>query len=352
MIDNKGKAFMPLEIKGKRAKNRFIRSAVNDHLGNLDGSVSDAEIEMYDTLGRGEIGVVITGHMSVSPSLDYRADIAQLSIGDEDKIEGLKRIADKIHEYESLAIAQISLAGPKGLTPFDYNELSTEQMEEIRDWFIKAAIRAKKAGFDGVQIHIAHWYFLQAVCTTDLNHRGDQYGGSPENQIRLPREIVEGIVVACGKDFIIMAKMNAHNTLDGVDDYEILIDYVRELVGAGLDLVEVSGRDFTQKGRKDQLYYLDAVRELRKKFPNLLLSPVGGIYTKEAIEEALTISDFVSLGRTLLTQPDFIIQLKNGSIDHSRCLHCNKCFEIFSTKYERCVFGPINPKLVETFSKQ
>ncbi len=351
MNEEYDKAFMPINFKGKTIKNRFIRSAVNDHLGNVDGTVSNAEIEMYDALGHGDIGVVITGHMSVSPSLEYRADIAQLSIGDDNKIQGLKLIADKIHEYDSLAIAQISLAGPKGLTPFDFNKLSTAQMEEIRDWFVNAAVRAQKAGFDGVQIHIAHWYFLQAVVTTDLNHRTDQYGGSPENLIRLPREIIEGIVSACGKDFIIMAKMNAHNTSEGVDDYAILIDYVRELVGVGLDLVEVSGRDFTQKGRKDQLYYLDAVRELRSNFPELLLSPVGGIYTKESIDTALATSDFVSLGRALLTQPDFIVQLKNGITDHSRCLHCNKCFEIFATKYERCVYGPVNQKLVETFSE-
>ncbi len=70
MQENKRKAFSPIEVKGKTIKNRFIRSAVNDHLGNTDGTVSDAEIEMYDTLGRGEIGVVITGHLSVSPSLD------------------------------------------------------------------------------------------------------------------------------------------------------------------------------------------------------------------------------------------------------------------------------------------
>ncbi len=350
MKENYAKAFMPIEIKGKQVKNRFIRSAVNDHLGNVDGTVSNAEIEMYDTLGQGDIGVVITGHISVSPSLEYRADIAQLSIGSDDKIQGLRRIADKIHEYGSMAIAQISLAGPKGLSPFDFNELSTKQMQEIRDWFINAAIRTQKAGFDGVQVHIAHWYFLQAVCSTDLNLRTDQYGGSAENRIRLAREIIEGIVSVCGTDFIIMVKMNAHNTSEGVDDYGILVDYVRELVEAGLDLVEVSGKDFTQKGRKDRLYYLDAVRELRKNFPDLLLSLVGGIYTKEAIETALETSDFVSLGRALLTQPDFIMQLRNGNIDHSRCLHCNKCFEIFATKYERCVFGPVNQKLVETFS--
>lgn len=346
------KAFASLTLKGKEIKNRFIRSAVNDHLGNIDGTVSDAEIEMYDTLGRGDIGIVITGHMSVSPDLKYRADIAQLGIGDDGKIDGLRRIADKIHEYGSLAIAQISLAGPKGLTPFDFNELSTEEMEEIGRWFVAAAVRARKAGFDGVQVHMAHWYFLQAVVNEDLNHRTDKYGGSAENRIRLPREIVEGIVQECGKDFIVMVKMNAHNTAEGVDDYGLLNDYVATLTEAGVDLVEVSGADFARQDRTAQLYYLDAVKELRAAFPSLLISLVGGIYTREAIDEALLTTDFVSLGRALLTQPDFIVKMKAGDAARSRCLHCNKCFEIFATKYERCVFGPVLPKLEQTFKKE
>lgn len=342
--------FRHFEIKGKNIKNRFIRSAVNDHLGNEDGTVSDAEIEMYDKLGHGDIGVIITGHLSVCPDLKYRADIVQLSIGDDDKVAGLKRIAQKIHEYDSLAIAQISLAGPKGLTPFDFNELPTEKMEEIGRWFIAAAVRAKKAGFDGVQIHIAHWYFLQAVIDVDLNHRTDKYGGTVENMVRLPREIVEGVRQACGDDFIIMVKMNAHNTDEGIDDYALLTQYVDVLANAGVDLVEISGKDFTQKDKKAELYYLDAVKVLRTHFPRLPLSVVGGIYTRRAVDEALMTTDFVSLGRALLTQPDFINMLKDGATDKSRCLHCNKCFEIFATKYKRCVFGPVLPKLEETFA--
>lgn len=336
-------------MKGKNIKNRFIRSAVNDHLGNLDGSVSDAEIEMYDKLGQGDIGIIITGHMNVSPDLKYRADIVQLSIGDDQKIDGLKRIADKIHEYGSVAIAQISLAGPKGLSPFDFNELSAEQMEEIGRWFVNAAIRAKKAGFDGVQIHIAHWYLLQAVVNIDMNHRVDKYGGPIDNLIRLPREIVEGIRSGCGDDFIIMVKMNAHNTSEGIDDYELLSSYVSILQHSGVDLVEISGADFTQKSRNAELYYLDAVKFLRERFQNLPLSLVGGIYNKGSIRKALETTDFVSLGRTLLTQPDFINMLKAGDVDKSRCLHCNKCFEIFATKYKRCVYGSVIPKLEDTF---
>ena len=99
--------FSPFTVNGKTVKNRFIRSATNSHLDNTDGIISDAEIEMYDALGRGDVGTIITGHMSVAPDPAYRADIAQPSIGSDEFIPGIRRVADKIHEYGSLAIAQI-----------------------------------------------------------------------------------------------------------------------------------------------------------------------------------------------------------------------------------------------------
>lgn len=341
--------FSPFTVNGKTVKNRFIRSATNSHLDNTDGIISDAEIEMYDALGRGDVGTIITGHMSVAPDPAYRADIAQPSIGSDEFIPGIRRVADKIHEYGSLAIAQISMAGPKGITPFDFNELSTEEMEQIRDWFINAAIRVQKAGFDGVQIHIAHWYMLQAVVNRDLNHRTDKYGGQDENLIRMPKEIIEGIRKECGPDFLVYVKMNAHNTAEGVDDYDLLAYYVKTLTESGVDLVEISGSDFTRQTRTAECYYIDAVKYLRERFPEITLSLVGGIYSEEAIDRVLETTDFVSMARTLLTQPDFILKLKNGEALKSRCIHCNKCFEIFATKYERCVFGPVNPKLEATF---
>ncbi|MDE5806950.1 MAG: hypothetical protein K2H76_02455, partial [Muribaculaceae bacterium] len=77
------KMFTPGKIGKKKVKNRIIRSATNDHLGNRDGSVSEEEISMYDSLARNDVGTIITGHLSVSPDLNYRADEVQLSIGDD-----------------------------------------------------------------------------------------------------------------------------------------------------------------------------------------------------------------------------------------------------------------------------
>ena len=343
------KTFSPFKLGPYTVKNRIIRSATNDHLGNRDGSVSDTEIAMYDILAKNDIATIITGHLSVSPNLNLRADEVQLCIGDDKFIKGLSRIPETIHKYDSLAIAQISMAGPKGLQPFDFNDLSTEKLEDIRDWFIAAAKRVKQAGFDGVQVHIAHWYLLQAMVNIDLNHRTDKYGGSRENCLRLPLEIIEGIRKECGKDFIVMVKLNAHNSLSAENDQELLDFYASKLSEAGVDLIEISGADFNRKDRKAELYYLEEAKKLKDAYPDITLSLVGGIFSKETIDKALEVTEFASLARTLLTQPDFISKMKAGELLKSRCIHCNKCFEIFATKYERCVFGPVIHKLEETF---
>ena len=343
------KTFSPFKLGNCTIKNRIIRSATNDHLGNRDGSVSDAEIEMYDTLAKNDIGTIITGHLSVSPDLNLRADEVQLSIGDDKFINGLRRISETIHRYDSIAIAQISMAGPRGLNPFDFNDLSTDELKEIGDWFVAAAKRAKQAGFDGVQIHIAHWYLLQAIVNIDLNHRSDKYGGNKENCLRLPLEIVEGIRKECGKDFIVMVKLNAHNSQSADDDQDLLNYYASKLSEAGVDLLEISGTDFNRKDRNAELYYREEAKKLKEAYPDIILSLVGGIFSEETIDKALEVTEFASLARTFLTQPDFISKMKAGELLKSRCIHCNKCFEIFATKYERCVFGPVIHKLEETF---
>ena len=306
--------FSTARLKHLTAKNRIIRSATNDHLGNPDGTVSDEEITMYDTLAANDVGTIITGHLSVSPDLDYRADEMQLCIGDDRFIEGLSQIPAKIHEYGAIAIAQISLAGPKGLTPFDFNTLSTEKMQEIRDWFISAAVRAKKTGFDGVQVHVAHWYFLQAVVNINLNHRTDLYGGSPENCIRLPKEIIAGIREACGDDFILMVKVNAHNSNDK-DDYNLLTFYCRKKSAVSIDR-KVRGMNpwpgvFTKfNGKQLKIWRTKPVPGTIKGEPGTIVG-----VSKDAIEVAvgdgtLIIYELQLEGKKRMSAHDFLLGVK------------------------------------------
>lgn len=341
--------FSPITIGGIEAGNRIMRSAVNDHLGNPDGTVSDAQIDMYDVLARNEIGSIITGHISVLPELDCRADPVQLSAGDDGKIDGLRRIADKVHEYGGVAVAQISHAGSRGMKRVDFNELPSDSLKSIGGLFVDAAARVQAAGFDAVEVHAAHWYMLASMLNADINCRTDEYGGDASGRLRLTRHIVEGIRSRCGSEFGIFVKLNAHNTLAGIDDEYMLVDYARELQAAGVDLVDVSGMSFAKQARSAECYFIDAARRVKEACPEPVVALVGGIFSRATIERALDAVDMASLGRTLLTQPDFIARMRAGEAEQSRCIRCNKCFEVFKTKFERCIFGPVNPKLKETF---
>ncbi len=341
-------AFDTIRIGPLTAVNRIIRSATNDHLGNRDATISDAQIEMYGQLASHDVGTIITGHISIVPDIAMRADEVQPSIGDDSKIEGLSCIPAQIHRYGGLAVAQISHAGPRGMMPTDINTLTIDELKQIEQWFVDAAVRARRAGFDAIEIHAAHWYLLATMLNSDLNRRTDSYNGSDEHRIAIVCRIVEQIRHAC-PGLGVFVKINAHNTLEGVNDTDMLITYAQALYNAGIDLLDISGMSFTKQPRDAECYFLDSARSVKEAVPGLTVALVGGIYSRATIDRALESVDMVAMGRTLLTQPDFVSKLKAGELERSRCIRCNQCFKIYKTKYERCIFGPVNPKLRRTF---
>ena len=280
-----------------------------------------------------------------------RADEVQPSIGDDSKIEGLSRIPAKIHEYDGLAVAQISHAGPRGMVPVDINTMDAAEFRQIEQWFVDAAVRAQRAGFDAVEVHAAHWYLLATMLNSDLNKRADGYNGSDERRIAIVCRIVEAIRQACS-GLAVFVKINAHNTLEGIDDTGMLVNYAKALYEAGIDLLDVSGMSFTKQPRDAECYFLDSARAVKEALPELNVALVGGIYSRATIDRALKSVDMVAMGRTLLTQPDFVTRLKNGELERSRCIRCNQCFKLYKTKFERCIFGPVNPKLRLTFGEE
>ena len=344
-------AFDSIRIGSLTAKNRIIRSATNDHLGNRDATISDAQIDMYDQLASHDVGTIITGHMSIVPDIAMRADEVQPSIGDDSKIEGLSRIPAKIHEYGGLAVAQISHAGPRGMVPVDINTMDAAEFRQIEQWFVDAAVRAQRAGFDAVEVHAAHWYLLATMLNSDLNKRADSYNGSDERRIAIVCRIVEAIRQAC-PGLAVFVKINAHNTLEGIDDTGMLVNYAKALYEAGINLLDVSGMSFTKQPRDAECYFLDSARTVKEALPELNVALVGGIYSRATIDRALKSVDMVAMGRTLLTQPDFVTRPKNGELERSRCIRCNQCFKLYKTKFERCIFGPVNPKLRQTFGEE
>ena len=370
----KKELFEEFRLGSKVSKNRFVRSATNDHLSDPDGMLTEEQQDLYEELAWNDVGVIITGHFGVSER--YKTAFNQPLMSDDRFIPRAKTMADTAYYYGSLLYGQLSHGGLKAWTePFDSNKATAEELDEVVDQFASAAERLAKAGFDGVQVHLAHGYFLSNVLDDTVNLRTDEYGGSDEKRFRLVKEVIEAIKARCPSDFGILVKMNANDesclakdsgadknaesclAKNGGADKNAkrydghLISYAKMLEACGVDGIELSGADFFCRRGADRKYFLREAK-LVKSAVNIPVILVGGIASIEDMEEVLDSGiDMVSMSRPFITEPDLIPKLRDNKQSESRCLHCNKCFRIHATQYKNCVFLPVSEKLEELYSK-
>ena len=207
------------------------------------------------------------------------------------------------------------------------------KLSKVKDDFINAAIRAKKAGFHGIQIHGAHSYLLCEFLKPSINKRNDIYGGSSENRFRLVKEIVEGIKKSCGENYPVFIKLDS-NDFEQNDIYtEDVKKIVSELKDLGIEAVEFSGTEFGIKTIKDRNYFQDRAVEL-KGDTDIHTMVVGGVRNFDDMEAILDSgADMVSLCRPFISEPDLITRLKNGQAK-ARCVTCRKCHE---AGRDRCI---------------
>jgi 2,4-dienoyl-CoA reductase-like NADH-dependent reductase (Old Yellow Enzyme family) len=218
-------------------------------------------------------------------------------------------------------------------------EMSKEEISEAVIAFRNAAARAKEAGFDGVQIHVAHGWLLSQFLSPFFNRRTDEFGGSLENRARIILEIVKAIREAVGEDFAILVKINSDDFLPGGFNTVEMISVSLMLEKEGVDAIEVSGGtigalvsgnpdgSFSPVSKK-YIYYNEAARRLKEKvkIPVIL---VGGIRTFEAADEIVKsgVADYVSLCRPLIREPDLIKKWKSGNLKKSDCISDSACFQ-------------------------
>lgn len=333
------KVFYHWDIKGKRIKNRIIRSATSMRMAGKKGEVTERLIKTHKGLSQGGVGIDITGHAFVSP--EGRAREGQIGIYDDSLIDGLSKLCDVVHENDTLILAQISHAGfladplyGDPIAPISRKGARSMELKDINriiEDFVKASSRAKEAGFDGIQLHAAHGYLLSQFVSPLTNKRRDEYGGR-EGGIRLLKEIMKGIREELGDEFIVAIKIGVDKK--GGNKKEDIVAILSELKEFGLDLVEISFgigeyEDIVRKNVKPgegEAYNLDVALYVKKKIPDLPLALVGGIrsiYTANRIIEMGI--DAVSLCRPLIRDPYLPKKWENGEVSASDCLSCNRC---------------------------
>lgn len=210
--------FTPFKIGNLQFKNRFVLSACEDSSATDSGEITKKILEKNRTWSKGEIGLIISSHMSVH-SLG-RTRKKQLGIHDDVLIQGLKELTNEVHQHEGKIVFQLGHAGLQTtaetigrppLGPSSDNPMSEEEIHVVVASFVQAARRAAEADADGVQVHAAHGYLINEFLSPFYNKRQDLWGGSEENCFRLLQEIIIGIKKILPQNMVLMVKLNSND---------------------------------------------------------------------------------------------------------------------------------------------
>ncbi len=338
-------------LAGIQLKNRIIRSATHEGLTIDGGLVSPQLIKMLTELADGGTALIITGHCAVEP--EGQAGRWQTLIDRDETIPGLTELTTAVHEHGSKVVVQLAHAGAAALNsemakgpseifrPMDKKmsgAMTIDDIHRVVKNFGQAAVRAQKAGFDGVQIHAAHGYLLSQFLSPHYNHREDEYGGELQSRAKIIIDIVKEIKHQTGDDFPVMIKINSEDFIENGFTVDEMLRVCGWLELSGIDVVELSGGTMESPKHLNPVrkpdcseweegYYTEAAIKFKKQM-RIPLILVGGIRTFKFAQYLLKekTADYIALSRPLIREPNLPNIWKDDPSHDSTCLSCNLCF--------------------------
>lgn len=331
--------FSELRIKNHAIKNRLVMPPmVCFGWTDNNGMVTENNIKHYEERAKGGTGLIIVEATCVSK--DGRLADTQLGIWCDEQIDGLSKLAEACHKHDSKVIIQIHHAGLStpakvrvpALAPSDFKdekrnavEMTVEELKNIQKEFVQAAIRAEKAGFDGIEIHGAHGYLICQFFSKIVNKRKDEYGGSLENRGRFVKEIIDEIKKNVSENFIIGYRMGGNEPT-----LEEGIEIAKFLEKLGVDLLHVSagmsGGNIPEVRENFKYNWIVYMGTEIKKHVNIPVIVVNSIKTPQDAEYIVEngLADFVAIGRGHLVDKQWSDKAKDGQ-EVKQCLKCKKC---------------------------
>lgn len=313
----------PLELPcGTLLKNRLVKPAMSDSLGDGRGDPTPAQMRLYERWAEGGVGLSIIGEVQIDPRYPEKPGNLVLS-PDSDRhalqsltrragIEGARIWAQLGHAG---ALAHPPISAPKGpsalkVGDFECAGMTIDEIRELPEQFANAAMLAKTTGFSGVQIHAAHGFLLSQFLSPLFNRRTDTYGGSIEARCRILREVTTRVREVVGPAFPIGIKINATDQLEGGLTRDEAIEVVRLLDATSLDLIEISGGTYFPGARaasdaaSSGPYFLEFSRRARRVTDKLIVT-TGGFKIRRQVVDALTdkSTDGVGLARAMVLNP-------------------------------------------------
>ncbi|MEH7345426.1 NADPH dehydrogenase NamA [Bacillus sp. JJ1532] len=311
------KLFSPFTIKNTTFKNRIVMSPMCMYsCPNEDGKVENWHRTHYTSRAVGQVGLIIIEATAVTPQ--GRISPNDLGIWSDEHIEGLKELTDLMKEHGSATGIQLAHAGRKAVlegeiiapSALAFNEkmktpkeMSVEDIQDTIEAFKQGAVRAKKAGFDVIEIHGAHGYLINEFLSPLSNKRTDNYGGSAENRYLFLREIIDAInSVWDGPLFVRISANDYHEEGLNVDDYVQMAGWMKE---QGVDLIDCSSGAVVPARIHTYPGYQVPFAEKIKKAADLSTGAVGLITSPLHAEEILqnNRADLIFIGRELLRDP-------------------------------------------------
>ncbi|MEZ9629286.1 NADH:flavin oxidoreductase [Vibrio breoganii] len=345
--------FSPAQIGNMTLKNRFVRSATWENMATEEGYMTEKLYDIYEELAKGDVGLIVTGYANIVE--DEKPNAGMMGIYNDSFIEGYKKLTDLVHQYDAKIVKQIAYGGTK--TTYNLGErvifapseipergtntqgkaMSKDEINLIVDAFAEASLRAKKSGFDGVEIHAAHTYLINQFLSPYYNRRDDEYGGSLENRMRFLVEIYEKTRDLVGEDFPILIKLTATEFFEGGQSFEQTRAICKKLEQLGVDAIIVSGNIHGKASEMvgesfdgytlQQEGYFHEYGHVISQDVKVPVITVGGLSDFDAIENIAnnTGIDLFAVSRPLLAEPQLIKRWKEGDRAPVDCERCSKC---------------------------
>ena len=349
----------PLTIGGKTLRNRSLMGSM--HTGLEETGDWDRVSAFYAARARGGAGLIVTGGMA--PNREGGVFPGAAGLFTDKDIENHARVTAAVHAEGGLIAMQILHAGryaysrdcvapspvKSPISPFPPRELDDEGIEKQIADIVTAAARAMQAGYDGVEVMGSEGYFLNQFLVTHTNKRQDRWGGSYENRMRLPVEVVARVRAAIGPDSLLIYRLSLLDLIPDGSSWDEVIQLAKAVQAAGASLINTGigwheARVPTIATSVPRAGFADLTARLRPEVSIPVITS-NRINTPEVAEQLLAegAADMVSMARPWLADADFIAKAASGRAkDIAPCIACNQaCLDhTFSGKLTSCLVNP------------
>jgi 2,4-dienoyl-CoA reductase (NADPH2) len=350
----------PLDLGFTQLKNRVVMGSMHTGLEETNGGFQRMATYFAER-ARGGVGLILTG--GISPNLFGRLAPFSSQLSFFWQVSKHKIVTDAVHKeggkialqilhagryaFHPLSVAPSAIKSP--ITPFKPRALSSNGVERTIKDFVNCARKAKKAGYDGVEIMGSEGYLINQFISAKTNKRSDKWGGSFENRMRFPVEIVRRVRQALGAEFIVIYRLSLMDLVDNGSDWSEVVQLAKAIQQAGASIINTGigwheARIPTIATMVPRAAFASVTARLKKEVTIPLITS-NRINTPQKVEEVLSRgdADLVSMARPMLADPEFVSKAAAGKENEiNTCIACNQaCLDhIFKGKTATCLVNP------------